>query len=66
MLRSPALQGYIRDTHTRAQQGAAATAMYDRRGQGQGQGAGNSHGGAGNARNHDKAQTAGRERKSSF
>jgi hypothetical protein len=53
MLRSPALQGYIRDTHTRAQQGAVATAMHDRRG---------GNGGASNGKN---GQT-GRERKNSF
>jgi hypothetical protein len=62
MLRSPALQGYIRDTHTRAQQGAAATAMYDRRG---GAGGGTHLGGAGAGRNHDNVPT-GRERKTSF
>jgi len=55
MLRSPALQGYIRDTHTRAQQGAAATAMYDRRG-----------GGYNGQSPNSKAQANGRDRKASF
>jgi hypothetical protein len=56
MLRSPALQGYIRDTHTRAQQGAVATAMHDRRG---------GAGGGGGSSNGKNGQT-GRERKNSF
>jgi len=50
-LRSPALQGYIRDTHTRAAQGAVATAVsrYD-----------------GNEKNGRLPPTASRDRKNSF